>query len=154
MNKKDRIYQEADSACAICGTKGDKILSMHHIDHSDKDKERETNHEYENLILLCHNCHIKHHQHPNLLSRKTIQECKRQLILKTITQYGLNALKLASNPKGEFIAHPFMVFHLVDLGYLEQKSEVSSYGETTISQIFETTESGKKIVRIIERNRK
>ena len=50
MKTDDLIYYETDDSCAICGAKGIDNLSEHHID-SDR-----SNNEYDNLIVLCHNC--------------------------------------------------------------------------------------------------
>lgn len=43
-------------ACGLCGTKDERLLAAHHLDHNRK------NNEAENLTWLCHNCHfLVHH---------------------------------------------------------------------------------------------
>ena len=99
MKTSDLIYLETDDSCAICGTKGIDVLSEHHID-SDR-----SNNEYDNLIVLCHNCHHKI-TNGKELSKTKIEERKRHLIHKTMTTYGLNALKIARRNKFGVIAIP------------------------------------------------
>lgn len=144
MKKEDRLRQEASNACALCGYKEYKSLTTHHIDGDN------THTDYENEIILCYNCHSKHHQHPEYLTTEEIRDCKRQLILKTVTQYGLNALKLAKRQAEGFIAMPFLVWHLVDLGYIEPKEPHSSYGKVDISQRFILTAKGQNILALLE----
>jgi 5-methylcytosine-specific restriction endonuclease McrA len=110
MNTSDLIYAETDDSCAICGAKGIDILSEHHI-RSDR-----SNNEYDNLIVLCHNCH--HKITSKGLSRQQIEDRKRHLIQKTITTYGLNAMKTAKRNDFGVIAMPFLLYHLVDIGYM------------------------------------
>jgi 5-methylcytosine-specific restriction endonuclease McrA len=98
---KSFLYTETDDTCAICGTRGDEILSIHHIDGNRK------NDCYENTIVLCHNCHHKHHQGKGL-TRDQIEERKKHLIQKTLTQYGVNALKIAKRNGFGVIAMPFL----------------------------------------------
>jgi 5-methylcytosine-specific restriction endonuclease McrA len=84
----DWLYGETDDACGICGTRGPDRLTVHHIDGN------RSNNVYENMIVLCHNCHHQYEQGKGL-SLDKIVERKRHLIVKTLTQYGLNALKIA-----------------------------------------------------------
>ena len=54
---EDRIFQEAENGCAICGLKDSRALTIHHIEH----ELAEVDNSYDNLILLCHNCHHMYH---------------------------------------------------------------------------------------------
>ena len=86
MKIKDRLYLEADDACAVCGIRGIQILTIHHIDRIP------SNNEYDNQIVLCRNCHNSHHQGKGL-STKQIKERKRHLIEKTLTTQRQNAFE-------------------------------------------------------------
>jgi hypothetical protein len=136
MNTSDFIYAETDDSGAICGAKGIDILSEHHID-SDR-----SNNEYDNLIVLCHNCHHKITNSKGL-SRKQIEDRKRHLIQKTITTYGLNAMKIAKRNDFGVIAIPFLLYHLVDIGYMTKEEEQMGYGEqNNATARFAITEKG------------
>ena len=140
MKTSDLIYLETDDSCAICGTKGIDVLSEHHID-SDR-----SNNEYDNLIVLCHNCHHKI-TNGKELSKTKIEERKRHLIHKTMTTYGLNALKIARRNKFGVIAMPFLLYHLVDLGYMTKEENQMGYGEQKDATArFAITEKGEKIL--------
>jgi hypothetical protein len=140
MKMSDLIYLETDDSCAICGTKGIAVLSEHHID-SDR-----SNNEYDNLIVLCHNCHHKTTNGKGL-PRTKIEERKRHLIDKTMTTYGLNALKIAQRNKFGVIAMPFLLYHLVDLGYMTKEENQMGYGEQTDATArFAITEKGQKVL--------
>jgi len=45
---------------------------------------------------------------------------------------------------------PFLVWHLVDLGYIEPKEPHSSYGKVDISQRFILTAKGQNILALLE----
>ena len=140
MKTEDIIYYETDDSCAICGAKGIDNLSGHHID-SDR-----SNNEYDNLIVLCHNCHHKLHNNKGL-SREKIENRKRHLIQKTITIYGLNAMKIANRNNFGVIAMPFLLYHLVDLGCMTKEEEQMGYGEQNDATArFAITEKGKSIL--------
>jgi len=139
MNKKDRAhYVETDDSCAICGIRGLNILSEHHID-SDR-----TNNEYDNLIVLCHNCH---HAYTNGkgLSREDIERRKRNLIKKTITTYGLNTLRIANRQERGTLSLPSLVYHLIEFGYLEDDPHpCQMFGDL---KPYIITEKGKKLLK-------
>jgi hypothetical protein len=140
MKASDLIYFETDDSCGICGARGFDNLSEHHID-SDR-----SNNEYDNLIVLCHNCHHKHHNDKGL-SRDKIEYRKRHLIQKTITTYGLNAMKIAKRNNFGVIAMPFLLYHLVDLGYMIKEEEQMSYGDQDDATArFAITKKGKDIL--------
>jgi hypothetical protein len=139
MKTSDLIYIETDDSCAICGAKGTGILSEHHIDNN------RLNNEYDNLIVLCHNCHHKITNKKNL-SEEEISHRKRNLICKTITTYGLNAMKIAKRNNFGLIAMPFLLYHLVDLGYMSKEEDHMCYGEQTDATArFAITDKGKTI---------
>lgn len=122
MKIDDQVYIETDDSCAICGIRGFHILSVHHID-SDR-----SNNEYDNLIVLCHNCHHKTTNNKDLPGQ-VIRDRKKHLIHKTITTYGLSALKIANRNNFGVVAMPFLLYHLVDLGYMTKEEDQMGYGE-------------------------
>lgn len=143
MKLDDRLYLETDDACAICGLRGISVLTIHHID-SDSG-----NNVYENMIVLCHNCHQRHHQDKGI-TRVQIAERKRHLLLKSVTQYGLNAMKIADRNGFGVVAMPFLLYHLVDLGYLKKDEHQMGYGEQEDATArFSITPKGREILKWI-----
>ena len=141
MKLKDRLYSETDDACAICGLRGVRVLTIHHIDGDS------ANNSYDNMIVLCHNCHHQHHQDKGL-SEERIRERKQHLILKTLTQYGLNAMKIADRNNFGVVAMPFLLYHLVDLGYLTKEENQMGYGDQEDATArFAITEKGRELLR-------
>lgn len=122
MRLEDFLYTETDDSCAICGIRGIQILTIHHIDANS------SNNVYDNTIILCHNCHNRHHQDKGL-SCEDIQNRKRHLIQKTLTQYGLNAMKIAKRNEFGVIAMPFLLYHLVQLEYMTKEENQMGYGD-------------------------
>jgi hypothetical protein len=120
MKLDDRLYQEVDDSCALCGLRGIDVLGIHHIDGISK------NNVYENTIVLCHNCHRRFHDNKGV-TESHVRDRKRHLIHKTLTIYGLNALKIADRNGTGVVAMPFLLHHLVDLGYMEQNEPVMGY---------------------------
>ena len=115
----DLVYLETEGACANCGLKDARALTIHHLNSTlPKDDS------YDNKIVLCHNCHQCHHQKKGPTAEQLI-EAKRRLIIKTLTRPGLNALKQAFR-KPAVVAMPFLVNHLVEFGYLRHESVHSS----------------------------
>jgi hypothetical protein len=110
---------ETDGACAYCGHKDSRALTIHHLQQS-----KPKNENYDNKLVLCHNCHQCHHQDKGPTSDELI-DIKRRLIIKTLTRHGLNAMKQAYR-NAAVVATPFVVSHLVEFGYLLQKV-VQSY---------------------------
>lgn len=140
MKTSDLIYFETDDSCAICGARGIDILSEHHID-SDR-----SNNDYDNLIVLCHNCHHKVTNDKGL-SKIKIENRKRHLIHKTMTIYGLNALKISKRNNFGVIAMPFLLYHLVDLGYMTKEENQMGYGQQKDATArFAITEKGSSVL--------
>jgi hypothetical protein len=140
MKISDLIYFETDDSCAICGIRGIDVLSEHHI-NSDR-----SNNEYDNLIALCHNCHHKIHNDKGLTKQKIIDR-KRHLIQNTITTYGLNAMKIAKRNDFGVIAMPFLLYHLVDIGYMTKEEDQMGYEkQEDATSRFAITEKGKAII--------
>ena len=141
MRLKDRLLVETDDTCANCGIRDYEILTIHHID------ENPSNDVYENTIVLCHNCHHKYHANKGL-SRTQIEDRKRHLIQKTLTQYGLNALKIADRNDFGVISMPFLLYHLVDLEYMPKEESQMGYGEQKDATArFAITERGKALLK-------
>jgi hypothetical protein len=141
MRLKDRLLSETDDTCANCGIRANEILTIHHID------ENPANDVYENTIVLCHNCHHRFHTNKGL-SLEQIEDRKRHLIQKTLTQYGLNALKIADRNDFGVIAMPFLLYHLVDLGYMTKEETQMSYGDQQDATArFAITGRGKALLR-------
>jgi hypothetical protein len=142
MNIHDRLFLETDDSCAICGARGIKILTVHHIDN---DHSHNT---YDNQIILCHNCHIRYHQNKGL-PEVEIKNRKGYLIEKTLTTYGLNALKIANRNDFGVIAMPFLLYHIVDLGYMTKEEDQMGYGkQNDAAARFAITESGRSLLQM------
>lgn len=140
MTTSDLIYFETDDSCAICGAKGIDILSEHHIDRD------RSNNDYDNLIVLCHNCHHKVTNDKGL-SKLKIEDRKRHLIHKTMTTYGLNALKIAKQNNFGVIAMPFLLYHLVDMGYMTKEENQMGYGQQQDATArFAITDKGRAVL--------
>ena len=97
-NTEEMLFSETDSSCAYCGIKDYRVLAIYHIIQLETKDES-----YDNKIVLCHNCHHLYHEKkgPTIDDLKKI---KKRLILKTLTQHGINALKEAyrnAHPKGK-----------------------------------------------------
>jgi len=97
------------------------------------------------MIVLCYNCHTCYHQN-NGGYKQQILDRKRDFIIKTLTQYGLNALKIAKR-KNSVVALPFLVYHLIDLGYLQEGDVISWFG---IGGKSEEGKSGPLLYHFIE----
>jgi hypothetical protein len=117
---------------------------VHHIDGND------SRNEYENMIVLCHNCHQQFHQDKGL-TRAEIEDRKRRLMEKTLTQYGLNALKIAArNSDGAVVGLPFLLYHLVELGYMATGETVMDYGgQKNAIGTFTITRAGRKLLETL-----
>ena len=137
---EDRVYGEVDDACAICGVQDRQILTIHHIDGDG------SNNAYDNQIVLCHNCHCRHHQDKGL-SEEQIRNRKKHLIEKTLTTYGLNALKIASRNGEGVVAMPFLLCHLVDLGFMQKEETQTTYGDIEATARFAITEKGAALLK-------
>ena len=128
MAKTDELlFMESDAACACCGTRDVRTLTIHHIDQSSPKDES-----YDNKIILCHNCHQCHHDGKGA-TEKELKDIKRRLIVKSLTQVGLNAMKQAYR-KPFVVAMPFLVVHLVERGYLKYGEMLSGTREGESSE--------------------
>ena len=116
------LFLETDGACAYCGHKDSRALTMHHIQQS-----KPKNEDYDNKIVLCHNCHQCHHENKGPTTDE-LNEIKRRLIIKTLTRTGLNAMKYAYR-RSVVVATPFLVNHLIEYRYLTEKEVLSNWIE-------------------------
>ncbi len=66
-----RVYQEAGSKCVFCPEAEVASLQIHHID------EDRANNDFDNLILVCANCHTKITR--RVLSEADVRIKKRQV---------------------------------------------------------------------------
>jgi hypothetical protein len=140
MKIRDRLFLETDDSCALCGERTSQALETHHIDGN-----RENN-EYDNQIVLCHNCHKRFHDQKGI-SREDIVSRKRHLIARTITQYGVNALKIAARNDFGVVAMPFLLYHLVDLGLMRKAEDQMGYGsQEDATALFSITEDGRRVL--------
>ncbi len=140
MKLDDLVYLETDDSCALCGIRGIALLGIHHMD------ENRANNVYENLIVLCHNCHTRFHQGGGV-SAGQIRDRKRHLIHKTITTYGLSAMKSSSRNNYGVVAMPFLLYHVVDLGYMKKEETQMGYGEQDDATArFSITDRGRKLL--------
>jgi hypothetical protein len=80
------------------------------------------------MIVLCHSCHQRFHQSKGITT-DDIKKRKRHLIQKTVTTHGVNAMKIASRNNFGVVALPFLLYHLVDLGYMSKEENQMGYGE-------------------------
>lgn len=141
MKLDDLLFTESDDSCAICGIRGNNSLTIHHIDGNS------SNNVYDNTIVLCYNCHQQYHQNKGL-TYDQIKKRKLHLIHKTLTQYGLNAIKIASRNNFGVIAMPFLLYHLVDLGYMTKEEAQMGYGEQQDATArFAITDSGRTLLK-------
>lgn len=140
MDLHERLFVETDDSCAICGIRGVRALTEHHIDGD------RSNNTYDNLIVLCHNCHHAHHNGKGLTEQQIVDR-KRHLIQKTLTTYGLSAMKIASRNNFGVVAMPFLLYHLVDIGYMTKEEEQMGYGEQEDATArFAITERGRSLL--------
>lgn len=140
----DLLFSETDGACALCGFKDLRALTIHHLEQSNPKNEN-----YDNKLLLCHNCHHSHHQDKGA-SADDLSAIKRCLILKTLTVPGANAMKSAYRRDG-VVAMPFLVNHLVELGYLRPaetiRSDTNQKGEEVVTDAMYTlTDDGRVLL--------
>ena len=141
MRIKNYLFLETDDACGLCGERGIENLTIHHIDGN------EQNNEYDNQIILCHNCHHRFHQKKGV-TKIQIENRKRNLIQKTLTQYGVNALKIADRNNFGVIAMPFLLYHLVDMGFMSKEEDQMGYGaQKDATSRFAITDKGKSLYR-------
>ena len=140
MKLDDRLYGETDDSCALCGHREVNSLTIHHID------DDPANNVYENMVVLCHNCHQRHHQSKGI-SSADIERRKRLLIQKIITTYGIGAMKIAARNNFGVVALPFLLYHLVDLGYMTKEESQMGYGEQEDATArFSITDKGREIL--------
>ena len=145
------IFIETDDTCAACGRRRrpDRTvawffrrrgvgLTVHHIDHDP------TNRCYQNEIVLCYECHLQHNQEKEPTTQQ-IKDRKRTLIHRTLTQYGVNAIKKAQRNEEGVVALPFLLHHLVDLGYMKEEESQMDYGELTVTARFTITDQGRNL---------
>lgn len=116
------LYEESGYQCAHCGHREGLDLTIHHL----KPRSQGGPTEYGNLIVLCHNCHHRVEQ-THTLNPRDLRRIKEYLVHRLFTQAGVNALKIAyRNPLKKVVVAPYLVQHLVDMGFLEFDEDVSS----------------------------
>lgn len=74
------------------------------------------------------------------------------LLNKTLTQFGVNALKFAYRNNYGVAANPFHMYHLVDLGLFKQKGDyIQGYEEdgkhVVVEAFFVITQEGKRVYK-------
>ena len=140
----DLLLAETDGACAYCGNKDNRVLTVHHI-HQREPKDES----YDNKIIFCHNCHQLYHQAKGP-SESDIVAIKKRLIQKTLTQQGVNAVKEGCR-KGFVVAAPYLVNHLVELGFMRQTGVLAEMGtadheqSAVVDAAYELTDAGKAL---------
>ena len=140
MNLDDRLHGETDDTCALCGLGDTQSLTIHHIDGNS------SNNIYENMIVLCHNCHQRHHQDKGI-TRDDIERRKRHLTQKTVTVYGVSAMKIAARNNFGVVALPFLLYHLVDMGYMTKEEAQMGYGaQQDATARFAITDKGRDVL--------
>ena len=136
MKTLELIFLETDDSCAYCGFKHRENLTKHHIDRNPN------NNNYDNLIVLCHNCHHRLTNNKGI-AQKDIFKRKKNLISKTLTQYGVNAIKLACRKNIIIPAIPFLVCHLIEMGYMKYIEPIMYDADIDYLAKFELTPKGK-----------
>ncbi len=64
-----------------------------------------------------------------------------------MTTYGLNALKIAKRNNFGVIAMPFLLYHLVDMGYMTKEETQMEYGQQQDATArFAITEKGRAVL--------
>src|SRR5882672_3534400 len=124
---EELLFIETDDGCANCGFRDTRALTIHHLE-----QVIPSNESYDNKRVLCHNCHQCHHQGKGP-SAGDLRQIKRRLIIKTMTRQGLNALTEARR-RGAVAAAPYLVSHLIEMGYLVCKEEISSWASDDESE--------------------
>jgi|SRR3989344_4434705 len=140
MTNQERAYIETEYSCAYCGIKDKKSLTIDHIDG----RKNKNSLSYDNLIVLCHNCHYQ--KTNKKIEIEEIKKIKKVLLYKTLTVFGINALKMASRNEYGVAATPFLLMHMVEMGMLKKE-------ETICEEIELGTESGKLLNKIVSEAR-
>ena len=138
---EEKLYAETDGGCGICGIRDQRVLTVHHIDH----QETPPDDSYENLLVLCHNCHTSYHQRKGLKKPEIVQ-IKKRLIQRTLTQFGVNALKEAKR-KGIVSGAPYILNHLVEMGYLKFDDIIMGNPDQFEIGLYQITDSGEELLQ-------
>ncbi len=140
MKRDDYLYTETDDSCGLCGLRGAQALTVHHIDGNS------ANDVYENTIVLCYNCHMRYNQQKGI-TEDEIRVRKRHLMHRTVTTYGVNALKIAARNDFGVVAMPFLLYHLIDLGFMSKEEDQMGYGaQSDATARFAITDRGRAIL--------
>lgn len=71
----------------------------------------------------------------------------RHLIQKTVTIYGINAMKIAARNEFGILAMPFLLYHLVDLEYMTKEEPQMGYGtQADATARFAITAKGREVL--------
>jgi hypothetical protein len=81
------------------------------------------------------------------LSTEHVRDRKRHLIAKTVTTFGITAMKIAARNGEGVIAMPFLIFHLVDLGYMRKEEVQTTYGSIEVTSRFSITDEGRRLLQ-------
>lgn len=140
MTNKERAYIETEYSCAYCGIKDKKSLTIDHIDG----RKNDNSFSYDNLIVLCHNCHYQ--KTSKKIRIEEIKKIKKVLLFKTLTVFGVNALKMANRNEYGITAMPFLLMHMVEMGMLKEEEVICEETEYSI-------ENGKVINSLVSEAR-
>ncbi len=140
MKKEERLFAETDGGCAVCGIRDQRVLTVHHINHENNDLDNS----YDNLVVICHNCHTSYHQGKGL-EKSEIKKIKKRLIQRTLTQFGVNALKEAKR-KSSVSGAPYVLSHLVDMGYLDFDELLMGDPDRFDICVYKITDNGKELL--------
>ncbi len=132
------LYVEVDDCCGWC--RDSSNLTIHHLDGN------HDNNAYDNQLVLCRSCHDGHHNTADPTAQ-SLADRKRHLITRTLTPYGVSALKTASRNGEGVITFPFLLWHLVELGYMTKEETQMTYGEIEATARFSATDGGKRLVK-------
>jgi len=117
-------------------------LTIHHINEDRSDNA------YDNQIVLCSQCHDNYHN--KNITKDEIVRIKRLLIYKTLSQYGVNAIKIASKKTEGVAGMDFMLNHLIEMGYITKGGYLFRGGpgdKTDILSLYNITEKGRSLYK-------
>lgn len=141
---KMRLFDESGLQCAYCGHRDGLNLTQHHLVPV-RDGGLAT---YENLLTLCHNCHVKAEN--DGITVKDLRRIKRHFVHRHLTTPAIYALKTAAlSCAGLTFSQPYLVGHLLDWGYLEEEDtpvwEQNTPLGLTAGVAYRITEKGRQL---------